>query len=86
MIFDVLAEVLSEAGIELKDVNVIACTEQPGLIPSLLVGLTVAKTLSHLLAIPYLPINHIEGHMFANYLDRDADAIPFPAICLTVSG
>lgn len=66
--------------------DIIACTEFPGLMPSLLVGISVAKTLSNTLKIPYIPIDHIEAHMFANYLERDVEDIHFPAICLTVSG
>lgn len=85
-IFGVLEEVLIESKITLGEINIIACTEFPGLMPSLLVGMSVVKTLSHTLAIPYLPIDHIEAHMFANYLERETNAIHFPAICLTVSG
>jgi N6-L-threonylcarbamoyladenine synthase len=50
------------------------------------VGISVAKTLSHALKIPYLAIDHIEAHMFANYLERETEDIVFPSICLTVSG
>lgn len=64
----------------------IACTQSPGLMPSLLVGISVAKTLAETLDVPYLPIDHIEAHMFANYLERETSDIPFPSICLTVSG
>jgi len=85
-IFDVLALILTEANKTLQDVDLIACTESPGLMPSLLVGITVAKTLSRLLEVEYMAIDHIEAHMFANYLERDVDTIVFPAICLTVSG
>ena len=54
--------------------------------PSLLVGMSVAKTLANTLCVPYIPIDHIQAHMFANYLGRETGAIKFPAICLTVSG
>lgn len=70
VIFDVLGEVLEVSGKTLQDIELIACTEHPGLMPSLLVGMTVAKTLSHTMNIPYLAIDHIEGHMFANFLER----------------
>lgn len=85
-IFWVLEEVLEEAKVSLTEIDIIACTEFPGLMPSLLVGISVAKTLSNTLKIPYIPIDHIEAHMFANYLERDIEDIHFPAICLTVSG
>jgi len=54
--------------------------------PSLLVGMSVAKTLAKTLNKPYSAIDHIEAHMFANYLGREMDHIPFPSVCLTVSG
>lgn len=85
-IFWVLEEVLKEANITLNGINKIACTESPGLIPSLLVGISVAKTLAKTLKIPYIPIDHIEAHMFANYIGRETTDITFPSICLTVSG
>lgn len=54
--------------------------------PSLLVGMSVAKTLAKTLEKPYIAIDHIEAHMFANYIGRETDQIPFPSVCLTVSG
>ncbi|HBB27603.1 TPA: tRNA (adenosine(37)-N6)-threonylcarbamoyltransferase complex transferase subunit TsaD, partial [Candidatus Gracilibacteria bacterium] len=85
-IFGVLEEVLGEAKVTLAEVDVIACTESPGLMPSLLVGMSVAKTLAKTLNKPYISIDHIEAHMFANYLERETCDIPFPSMCLTVSG
>lgn len=85
-IFGVLEEVLSDAKATLEEMGIIACTESPGLMPSLLVGMSVAKTLANTLSIPYIPIDHIEAHMFANYLERETTDIPFPSVCLTVSG
>lgn len=85
-IFGVLEEVLDEAQATLEEIDIIACTEFPGLMPSLLVGMSVAKTLSISLDIPYIPIDHIEAHMFANYIGRETEHVPFPSICLTVSG
>lgn len=72
--------------LSLKDIAYIECTSEPGLLPSLLVGKTVAKTLAHALQIPLFWINHIEGHIFANLLERSIEDIPFPAVVLTVSG
>lgn len=54
--------------------------------PSLLTGMTVAKTLALSLEKPILWIDHIESHIFANYLERDEEDIIFPSVVLTVSG
>jgi N6-L-threonylcarbamoyladenine synthase len=48
--------------------------------------MSVAKTLALTLSVPYIPIDHIEAHMFANFIGRDTGDMPFPSICLTVSG
>jgi len=85
-IFTVLENVLKSAQIKLQDIDYIACTETPGLIPSLLVWLSVAKTLSKLLNKPLILINHIEAHIFSNLLERSEKDLIFPSICLTVSG
>ncbi len=85
-IFPCIDDALLEAGITLEDIDVIACTNKPGLLPSLLTGMTVAKTLSLTLGKPLLWIDHIESHIFANYLARNEEDIIFPAVVLTVSG
>ncbi len=59
-IFDLITKVLSEGGIELSDIDVYAATSEPGLIPSLLIGKTVAKTLAISHKKPLIWINHIE--------------------------
>lgn len=64
----------------------VACTEKPGLLPSLLTGMTVAKTFALSLHKPLIWIDHIEAHMFANLLDRDLSEFTFPSVVLTVSG
>lgn len=86
VIFDVLAEVLQLGNVRLPDIGYVDCTSEPGLLPSLLVGKTVAKTLAHGLGIPLQWIHHIEGHIFANLLERGIDELTFPAVVLTVSG
>jgi N6-L-threonylcarbamoyladenine synthase len=78
--------VLKEGNITLDQIDLIACTEKPGLPPSLLTGMTVAKTLALSLKKPLIWIDHIESHIFANYLERDESEIVFPAVVLTVSG
>lgn len=81
-----MEDALSKAGVALPDIDAVACTANPGLVTSLLVGKTVAKTLAETLKKPLLWIDHIEAHMFANFLERDESEIRFPSVCLTVSG
>ncbi len=85
-VFPCLQDVLAESKLTLSEIDIIACTEKPWLLPSLLTGMTVASTLSLDYAKPLLWINHIESHMFANFLGRSRDDIKFPNITLTVSG
>lgn len=85
-VFLALELVLDKAGIKLEQIDYIACTNDPWLLPSLYVWLTVAKTLSKLLNKPFLEINHIKAHIFAILLERNLSEITFPSICLTVSG
>lgn len=85
-IFGVLDDTLKEAGTSLENIDYIAVTITPGLIPSLLTGITVANTLSSILNKPIIEINHIESHIFANFLERKESDIVFPLVCLTVSG
>lgn len=84
-IFDVLNNVLDNTKINLEDIDYIAVTKTPGLMPSLLTGLTVARTLWNILKKEIIEINHIEAHIFANYLERDESEIKYPLVCLTVS-
>ena len=85
-IFPCIDDVLGEAKIALDQIDVFACTDQPGLAPSLLTGLVVADTLALSTGKPVLRINHIESHIFANFLERTQSDIIFPAVVLTVSG
>lgn len=85
-IFEVLEKVLSEADITLEEIDYIGVTTHPGLIPSLLTGIVVASTISQECNIPIIPINHIEAHIFSNWLWRKEEEINFPLVCLTVSG
>ena len=79
----VLEESLEEAKITLDDVDYIAVTYAPGLIGALLVGVSFAKGLSYAKNIPIIPVHHIKGHMYANFLEHD---IELPCISLVVSG
>lgn len=80
----VIREALEEAGITFNEVDVIAATYGPGLVGALLVGLSTAKALAYSLDIPFVGVNHIEGHVAANYLAFSELEPPF--IALIVSG
>lgn len=85
----VVNESLEEAGIK-KDnasgeVDAIAVANGPGLVTSLIVGVETAKSLALTWGLPLIGINHIEGHIYSNFLER-AEDIEFPALILTVSG
>ena len=77
-------EALEVAGIELKDVGLVAVTSHPGLIGALLVGVNFAKSLAFANNIPLVGVNHIKGHIAANYLEFAELEPPFTA--LVVSG
>ena len=66
------------------DIDAIAVTRGPGLITSLRVGVQTAKTLSYVWNKPLIGVNHMEGHVYANWLDQSN--IAFPVLCLVVSG
>lgn len=70
-------------------IDAIAVTHGPGLIGSLLVGVETAKTLAYVLKKPLIPVNHLYGHIYANWLTENGkrqSAIEFPALTLVVSG
>ena len=85
-IFGVLDTVLEESGLKLEDIDYIWVTSCPGLLTSLLTGVSVASTLSTVLKKSIIPIHHIEAHIFSNFLEREEEDITFPLVCLTVSG
>lgn len=80
----VIAEALAGAGLGFADLDAVAVTHGPGLAGALLVGVAVAKTLAYALDIPLIAVNHLEGHVYANFLAEPA--LPFPFLCLIVSG
>ncbi|OHD57254.1 MAG: tRNA (adenosine(37)-N6)-threonylcarbamoyltransferase complex transferase subunit TsaD [Spirochaetes bacterium GWF1_51_8] len=80
-ILDVVDEALG--GAPLDTVDAVAVTNGPGLLGSLLVGLSTAKAIAFTQSVPLIPVNHIESHMYAPHLTND---IPFPYIALVVSG
>lgn len=79
----VIDEAVKEANISIDDVDYIAVTNEPGLIGSLMVGVNAAKVLSLVFNKPLVFVNHIHGHIYANYLESDFN---FPLIALVVSG
>lgn len=80
----VLLEALEQAGITLADVDAIAVTYGPGLVGALLVGVAAAKAMAYALDVPLIGVNHLEGHIAANFLVRPD--LAFPLLCLVVSG
>jgi len=87
-IVPVVREAVAEAGITLPDVDAIAVTRGPGLIGSLLVGVTYGKVLALALGKPLVAVNHLEGHVHAVLLEAHTGGRrpKFPAVCLIVSG
>lgn len=83
-IIPVIDQALKQADVELKDLSAVAVATHPGLVGSLLVGLTAAKTLCAVLDVPLVAINHIEAHLYACRMAAARDV--FPAIGLVVSG
>ena len=79
----VLDEVLKQANMTLDDIDAVAVTKEPGLIGSLMVGVNTAKTISLCFNKPLIYVNHIHGHIYANYLEED---FTFPLLALVVSG
>lgn len=70
-IVPVLEETLTQANLSPSDIDLIAVTQGPGLIPALLVGTTAAKTLSYIWQKPLIGIHHIEGHIYANFISNN---------------
>lgn len=83
-ISEVIRKAVGDAGVTLEQVDEIAVTYGPGLVGALLVGLSTAKGLAYALNKPLIPVNHIEGHIAANYITHKDLEPPFA--CLIVSG
>jgi len=80
----VIESALEEAGVTLKDITAIAVTYGPGLVGALLVGVSEAKAISFATGIPLIGVNHISGHISANYIEHRELEPPF--VCLVASG
>ena len=83
-IITVIDKAVTEANIKFNDIDAISVANTPGLIGALLIGLTTAKTLSWLLGIPLITINHLHAHIYASKIEHED--IDYPAISLVVSG
>lgn len=79
----VIGKALKEANMTYEDIDKIAVTAEPGLIGSLMVGINAAKTIGLVYHKPVIMVNHIHGHIYANYLESD---FSFPLLALVVSG
>ena len=79
----VLKEVLEEGKLKLKDIEGISVTFGPGLVGSLLVGTELAKTISFFLEVPFIGVNHLEGHIYSIFFEYNID---FPFLTLLISG
>ena len=84
-IVPVVKEALEAAGTTLDDLDAVAGTKGPGLAGSLLVGYNAAKSIAFGRELPFIGINHLEGHIYANWLGTEPEPV-FPALCLVVSG
>jgi len=83
-IVPLLDQALQEAQLKMADLDAIACTRGPGLLGSLLVGVSFAKSLALSMNIPLIEVNHMQAHVLAHFIDSPVPTFPF--LCLTVSG
>ena len=88
-IVPVVSEALSRAGVKPSDLTAVAFTRGPGLLGSLLVGTSFAKAMGLALSIPILMVNHLQGHLLADFIRQEGKPVrepSFPYLCLLVSG
>lgn len=84
LITPVIAQTLIEAGIQYQDLDLVAATRGPGLVGSLLVGVSAAKSLALVWGKPFIGVNHLEGHLYSSFLEEPDLALPM--VILLVSG
>lgn len=84
MITPVIAQSMVEAGVEPDDLTAIACTVGPGLVGSLLIGVSAAKSLALVWDKPFVAVNHLEAHLYASFLEEPD--LELPVVVLLVSG
>ena len=86
-IVPVVHQAIEQAGITKENIDAIAFTKGPGLMGSLLVGTSFAKSLAIGLNIPLIDVNHMQAHILAHFIkEENSNFPPFPFICLTISG
>ena len=86
-IIPVVSQALNKANIDKKELTAIAYTQGPGLLGSLLVGSSFAKSLSIALGLPLIPINHMQGHLLVHFIENINIKVPvFPFLGITLSG
>jgi len=86
-IVPVVDQALKKAGISTSDLDAVAFTQGPGLMGSLLVGTSFAKSLAYGLDIPLIDVNHMQGHILAHFIEEEGyKKPPFPFIAMTISG
>ena len=86
-IIPVVSQALNKANIDKKELTAIAYTQGPGLLGSLLVGSSFAKSLSIALGLPLIPINHMQGHLLVHFIENKNMKVPvFPFLGVTLSG
>ena len=86
-IVPVVQQAIEQAGITKEDLHAISFTKGPGLMGSLLVGTSFAKSLALGLDIPLIDVNHMQAHILAHFIkEKDTAFPPFPFVCLTISG
>jgi len=86
-IVPVVDQALQKAGVSTTDLDAVAFTQGPGLMGSLLVGTSFAKSLAYGLEIPLIDVNHMQGHILAHFIKEDGyNKPPFPFIAMTISG
>ncbi|PYF74507.1 tRNA (adenosine(37)-N6)-threonylcarbamoyltransferase complex transferase subunit TsaD [Pedobacter nutrimenti] len=83
-IVPVVQQALIDAKVTKKDINAVAFTRGPGLLGSLLVGVSFAKSFALALDLPLIAVNHMQAHILAHFIDEPKPSFPF--LCLTVSG
>ncbi len=85
-IIPVVDAAIRQAGIEKDDIDAVGFTRGPGLLGSLLVGVSFAKSFATALNIPLIEVNHLQAHVLSHFIDRGEPMPQFPFICLLVSG
>jgi len=82
----VVDQAVSEAGVTLEEIDLVAATQGPGLVGALLVGLSTAKAIAAARELPFAAVDHLQGHVAANFLNTGSERFEPPFLCLIASG